>query len=156
MDTSTFIEVFSITFGLWLVLIPAMMLLSALGIKGGGIRHDFDKHSMFSLFLLMIVIAPLLEEIVFRIIPSAMLSKFTDDICWTMGVITSILFALLHGMAVSGNKLHVPIGQFFVGMMLWYIVRVYGFEWAFLSHAMFNGFAWAIIGIERSTREYLE
>lgn len=110
--------------------------LTAMGLKlqGQEISNVFLKSSGFSMFLLlimMVIIAPILEEFVFRHILYRGLGAKIGKI--SAAIITSLLFMLLH-FNIAGS-----IAFFGVGLYNCYLYDKYGYRAAVTNHFIFNG-----------------
>lgn len=84
------------------------------------------------------VLGPLMEEPLFRVLPSAALDELKPELkgqyVWGAAIPTSALFALAHGV----TKDAVPIYQFAGGFVHWKMVREGGFPSSFISHSTHN------------------
>ena len=96
-----------------------------------------------------IIAAPIIEEYLFRLMPSQMATKQGDrGLAWKTGIPTSILFSLLHNIKKDDNKKgfekysfdteHFSIPTFLSGLTFWYIQRQYGVDNAIISHMTNN------------------
>ena len=136
-------------FGFNLVLVG---VLSALGWKfflaseqnTKGIA-DLLKNPL-ELFFKVVVIAPLLEEVVFRGVPSLLLRRVwrvrnrqstSDAWYWTLVIASSLLFAIMHGINDQGT-IHLPLPQLVVGFVLWRTAINRGLRYSILMHATYN------------------
>lgn len=96
------------------------------------------KADQATLFFDMVIRDPLVEEFIFRALPSRTIAE-TDDSCrWDIGLPVSFIFALLHCRSETGFKSSVPLQQFMGGLYCWYLMRTKGFLHAFFAHAMMN------------------
>ena len=81
------------------------------------------------------VLAPLIEEFLFRLIPSKVFGSG-----WTPGLISSVVFAAGHNFVPNeGFSLtKIPINQFIGGMFCWYLMKEKGIDHALLAHSVNN------------------
>ena len=108
--------------------------------EGAGIR----------IYHVLCVRAPIIEEALFRIIPSYLSGGAGKR--WDVGIPTSALFALLHNLTAretpglgiplgAERKLAltwVPLPQFMMGCYFWYLMREHGALAALLTHSGAN------------------
>lgn len=101
-----------------------------------------------------IVMAPITEEMVFRALPSAIISEKgnvgrelifgTAGLGMTRrellaGVISSLIFGGVHNITAKGFDTNtIPASQTFVGIVSWYLQRKFGFFANTASHMMSN------------------
>jgi len=115
------------------------------------------------------VAGPIMEEVIFRILPAHLL--FKEGMQWVVGIPANFAFAAGHNIVpvgeevtrsiqlTDGHKLSldlVPLPQFMLGAYCWYVMKRYG-DWApILAHAINNqGFALSLVWGGRGTyREY--
>lgn len=74
-----------------------------------------------------VVIGPVIEETLFRLVPASVLGKR-----WSIGVLTSLLFASVHGLE------RVPVSQFLGGVFYWYLMKERGIDHSIFAHATNN------------------
>lgn len=108
--------------------------------------HQLAKIDVRYLLLLAVVGAPLLEESLFRGIPSAVLRAVAKrryhgfpqrcQFYWPIGAAAALLFAVLHG--AGSVTIHVPLPQLMVGMWSWHVVNTRGLRYSMLLHASYN------------------
>ena len=89
------------------------------------------------------VLAPVIEEALFRALPSAFIDENDKQHRWDIGIPTSLLFALVHNFKKeeSGELRFlkvVPINQFMGGLFYWYLMREKGYSHATMAHSMNN------------------
>lgn len=115
------------------------------------------------------VAGPIMEEVLFRIIPGHLL--FGEGMQWSVGIPANLAFAAIHNVIAEGEvstrsvqlsdrvKLSldlVPLPQFMLGAYCWYVMKRYG-DWApLVAHAINNqGLALSLVWGGRGTyREY--
>lgn len=92
------------------------------------------------------LIAVLVEEAIFRLIPYFLLGKNLKFLAyWTLGIVTSLLFSISHTNLKNGFEF--PLIQFSVGLYLWSLIRnEKGYKLAVISHFTFN-FTILLVGI---------
>lgn len=100
--------------------------------------------SLGRLSSLAIIEAPLLEEALFRAIPSALVNTFGNSSSTTnanlpAALVTSVLFAEFHNLGADKRK--IPLAQFLGGMTMWRIHRSKGYMHAVAGHALNNTLA---------------
>jgi hypothetical protein len=108
-----------------------------------------------------VVIAPPLEEIIFRGVPSAFCkNESSDDLNHLVvgtgnrgltrrevifGAVTSVIFGALHNVTGDGfDTSTIPVSQTFGGGFYWYLQRRFGIISNIASHTAFNGTVVAI------------
>lgn len=89
------------------------------------------------------VFVPVIEEALFRGLPSAFIDTNDTRRRWEIGIPTSLLFALVHNVSKEeSGKLQfiksVPINQFMGGLFYWYLMREKGYSHAVFAHSMNN------------------
>ena len=115
------------------------------------------------LFLLGGVLAPAVEEFLFRFLPSKAIDevaggRFKGKSIWLAGIATSVAFALAHNVtsaAVPGalqigegmffNPHYLPLPQLAVGLLNWHFMRKYGFGSAMFAHSVVNSSVFAML-----------
>lgn len=91
-----------------------------------------------------VVLAPPLEEALFRFLPSWILSHWTKDTSWGVGVPVSLAFAYTHNFQdIEPNKYtflkdKLPISHFMAGLYFWKLMRERGFSHATTAHGVGN------------------
>lgn len=104
------------------------------------------------LILTSVCTGPFVEEILTRLIPSALIDANTtnnDKYQWGVGIPTAVLFALMHNVSDVGGQKEtklkftslnefIPVPQFISGIFYWYMMREKGFNHAVLAHATQN------------------
>lgn len=142
------------TYGSLAVTLP----LGALGLPVGNaglseILKDPEKLAKLppfgQLMLKTSVVAPFVEELVFRAAPSALINLFSKSESTTtsrlgFGLATSALFAQAHN--IGAQKKSLPIPQFVGGMALWRINRSKGLINAAVAHGATNALIFSIAG----------
>jgi len=120
-------------------------------------------------FVLLAVVIPIVEELVFRWLPNALVSLVVwihsptarnrprgepRPMRWWLGIPVAVGFALLHNLtddpAVTGLELapgqtlsfeSLPLPQLALGLFLWNVVRRFGLRQAIFCHALHNAIA---------------
>jgi membrane protease YdiL (CAAX protease family) len=94
-----------------------------LGIKIGNAGADRIRKMMRETplwaFIVCVVLAPILEELACRWFPMLFGKSMT------IGVISSLIFALIHGLHDSKGNLIIPLPQFILGLVFWKVATVY-------------------------------
>ncbi len=80
--------------------------------------------------------SPVVEEVIFRALPSLIIKDAGN--AWTAGTISSGLFAAAHAYDRKTGNTSLPVQQFNLGMLTWWLQRNRGFKHAVLSHALNN------------------
>lgn len=117
---------------------------------GIGNRGDFEKYeftrkeNMVSRFLMYSGIAPIIEEGLFRFLPSILFPKRLGTL-WKVGIPTSAGFAASHNYNEDEEtkqwKLYtdtIPIYQFGFGILFWKLMRERGYLHALVGHSVVN------------------
>lgn len=100
-------------------------------------KLDYDA------FVEMVVKGPLVEEVLFRLLPSKFLTE-NGKVDWETGVPLAGAFAAMHNVVLQDDGTRkfstesIPIQQFISGLLYWYLMRKKGFSHAFLGHAAHN------------------
>lgn len=105
------------------------------GRKNMKARAQFiEKHPVAAAALVMGV-APVLEEFVFRKVPSDLLDERADNAKprWDVGTGINLGF-----MAMHTGKDGIPVPQFFLGQYAWRTQRELGYKYAVIAHATYN------------------
>lgn len=95
-------------------------------------------------FMEGVVLAPLIEEALFRLFPSWILSYWTKDTAWAVGVPISVTFAYAHNFQEEEQKKYtflkdkLPIPHFMAGLYFWMLMRERGFSHATTAHGVGN------------------
>ncbi|MEK7509293.1 MAG: CPBP family intramembrane glutamic endopeptidase [Patescibacteria group bacterium] len=107
-----------------------------------------------ALTTLAVIIAPTVEEIGFRLLPSLVVDRALGSdagVLWEVGVPTSILFAQAH--TKEGGRIEtLPLPQFIAGMFCWYLQRERGFSHALTAHAFNNAI---VLGIMMAGKHFV-
>ena len=142
---------------LWLSLF-AMVLLKLLNARFFMPSQDQAQDITLALgqpikfFLLAVLVAPVVEELIFRGIPGLLMRFATKPqtrarhIAWMVfGLASSLLFASMHGMQRIGTPPHqiitfqtLPLPQFLVGLWAWRVATQRGLQYSMLLHATYN------------------
>lgn len=125
----------------------ATMMVNTRPHNGKSRKFDFggDEVSAAS----AIIVAPIIEEVLFRAIPSAVINKIypkgVGKSMWSVGIPISYLFARAHrGEALDGGRDFIPVSQFVSGCFFWYLMRNRGFMHNLTAHAAHNALVEAI------------
>ncbi|MCL5409537.1 MAG: CPBP family intramembrane metalloprotease [Patescibacteria group bacterium] len=91
------------------------------------------------------VLAPIGEEFLFRLLPKTQWANNSDKMDWSVGIPTTILFALQHNIAVTLSPFrlnidrnHINLISFPLGAFLWDQLKTEGFYHAVLMHSAHN------------------
>lgn len=99
---------------------------------------DALRHaSVLRIAVLVGLVAPCLEEAVFRWLPATLLTLVgaSRRWAWPVGLASSASFALAHMPGAAGG---LPLGQFVGGLSLWSAQRRYGLVGSIALHGAFN------------------
>ena len=110
--------------------------------------EEMLKKAPIESYVRTVIVGPLMEEWIFRLIPSAFADRNTrrKDSFWELGIPVTAIFALIHNIEdikvgdKTTLKLHldsIPLNQFMSGLFFWHLMRQKGFNHAVLAH-MFN------------------
>jgi len=104
---------------------------------------DYLKAKPIELIIEGGVLLPVVEEAIFRALPSSLIDNKNKSHRWDIGIPTSLIFALAHNIGVDEFeelefKKSVPIAQFMGGLFYWYLMREKGYSHAVLAHSMNN------------------
>lgn len=123
----------------------------ATGLKVGnaGAKQIMEraKKAPFKTATNAVVVAPAIEELVFRAIPSTTADFLNPsdrgDKRWALGTLASIAFAAAHN--ISADEPHLPLPQFVGGLGFWYAQRRGGYNHATVTHAANNALPVALL-----------
>lgn len=115
--------------GFYTMILNYVMQLFGISILGQ-VKSASAGDKTFTLMIYAIVIAPLLEELVFRGYVFRNLEKYNLKLA---AVVSAFLFGIYHM-----NVVQIPFA-FLMGLLLAYIAYNYGFKWAVLFHMFNNG-----------------
>lgn len=96
------------------------------------------------------LITPLFEELGFRLWFNAFLPNDNKNY-WELGIPVSIFFAYLHNFKdtqyddIEFDSQYIPIPQFIMGCLFWYLIRQRGINHSILSHVQNNVVALTIL-----------
>lgn len=121
---------------------------TGLRINQGSKAHDntTDLLLNYPLFFYLAgsVVAPLFEEAVFRLLPSALLPKRLGTM-WEVGIPSAATFAVVHNLSFSESTKEpimnfdaVPAYQFIAGLLFWKLARERGYMHAVVAHSTYN------------------
>lgn len=150
--------------GLIGAMFPLTALINSFGIKSGnrtfekGEYEDYVNNHFLKMLIEGSIIAPALEEALFRLLPSSSLdllgkisSKLRPDprVFWPLGITQATLFGLAHNIqsgpdGSSRFARSLPLQQTTMGLSQWHMMREKGFGHAILCHGTFNTVALSI------------
>jgi membrane protease YdiL (CAAX protease family) len=137
------------------------VLLTLLGAKfflqstaqSQGVDQLLSRNPLFFVALAVIV-APVMEEAIFRGFPSLVMRAATRPessarhVVWLLfGLASSLLFAAMHGVKSNAAGMAsiafqtLPVPQLAVGLWAWHVATLRGLRYSMLLHATFNGLA---------------
>ena len=104
------------------------------------------------LFFAAVIVAPLLEELIFRGIPMLLMRLSTKAetrarfVFWIVfGIASAVLFSSMHGLKQVGVPPHLrtvfqtlPLPQLVLGLWLWRVATQRGLQYSMLLHGTFN------------------
>ncbi len=110
------------------------------------------RGNLLGFFALAVVIFPVMEEAIFRGLPSLLMRLTTKPetrarlVLWLLfGLASSLLFASLHGLKQIGAPTHesfvfqtLPVPQLLMGLWAWRVATLRGLRYSMLLHATFN------------------
>ncbi len=147
MKTSRFISIMTTICILGFVpFLPFFFMLNHFTGDMGG--PDLESMSLISQFIFAVVIVPLLETLLFQLLPISLLRKFTGFSSGTVIIISSMLFGLQH----CYSPMYILHG-FLIGLVLAYSYIVYenrenSSYWVVCSiHSLRNCFSLVIINL---------
>jgi membrane protease YdiL (CAAX protease family) len=97
--------------------------------------------------LMTCVAAPILEEVVFRALPSSLLDQRGEHgLSWSAGIPISLMFTLAHNIVPDKSKplnlsfdaSSISIPTFAAGLVFWYLQRTAGVDAAIVAHMANN------------------
>ncbi|WP_293911504.1 CPBP family intramembrane glutamic endopeptidase [Deinococcus sp.] len=105
--------------------------------------HRLHKARSFSSELIYgVLIAPLLEEALFRGFPIALMRwARAQHYTWVIGTLSSVGFALMH---TSGSGFHFPLIQFLFGLTAWRMATRRGLRHSIFLH-FFNNLSFMLL-----------
>jgi membrane protease YdiL (CAAX protease family) len=139
--------IYVLGFNLVLTLLLYMMNLSFF-MPSSGNTQGLERLSKNPLLLLVlgVIVAPLIEELLFRGVPFVLFravqrwngwgEKGRQTLCWTLGGMAAVLFAVAHG--IEGTKVHLPLPQLVLGLWSWHVINQRGLRYSILLHATYN------------------
>ena len=89
------------------------------------------------------VLCSVVEETLFRLLPSSFIDRNSKSHRWDIGIPMSAIFALMHNIEEVGFKEDkvevkfakpVPVSLFMAGLFFWYLMRERGYSHAVLAH----------------------
>lgn len=144
----TILLLFSFSVAFFLLIIIGMLTTMGIINQGEHVFDDlFEKNSVFEVFLFASIIAPVIEELIFR----GPLIFFKNSKFFKFAFYGfTLLFGYVHifNFEISTNVLlFSPIlvaPQIYLGLVLGYMRVRFGLIWAMLMHAVYNGILVAI------------
>jgi hypothetical protein len=113
--------------------------------------YEKDPSQSGDIFLNVGIVGPIVEEMMFRVLPSLMTQS--PGMQWQVGIPFNVIYALMHSVVPedASAKLsvpisathkisldHLPISQFMLGAFCWYCARSYGTLAPILTHTLNN------------------
>ena len=100
---------------------------------------QIPRRKMFGYLAYLAVGAPLFEEGLFRALPSGVAASLgAEGTAWPTGLGTSLAFAAIHRKNDKTGETTLPIEQFNLGLLTWWLQRNRGYSHAVLSHTLNN------------------
>lgn len=126
-------------------IITVKVMKAAFGVESGnaGMTQKMIEKLLKNparMWALLTVIAPTVEEALFRYLPAALFGN-----SWLVGSISAGLFASAHGL----KKL--PLPQFIGGIWFWYLMKHRGISHAVIAHAVNNNTAAVMMILTKMT-----
>ncbi len=109
------------------------------GLAGGKLRKMLHEQPIATV-LQGCIGAPITEEVLFRMIPSEyMAGNGGAGVSWTVGTLSSAVFALMHNLRQHPNgqvtfEKGIPLQQFMTGLVCWHLMRTRGIDHAIVGH----------------------
>ncbi len=129
-----------VTLSLALFYVTKWIIQDFLGIKignaGAELISKMLRETPLWAFFLCVFIGPILEEVAFRWLPILLFGK-----SMIVGVIISLIFALIHGLHDKKGNFILPLPQFILGLVFWNVATTHGLSSAILVHGLFNAVA---------------
>lgn len=115
------------------------------GNKASGEHNTWAANTGTLIFSLLttVPIAVLIEEFFFRFLAYKLLVFGKNDF-WVIGIISSALFAWIHGFVGASSSYGFPTPQLILGLYLWRYIPS-GFRTVFWIHIFYNLFAVALV-----------
>lgn len=140
------------TLGTWIFNVAIGYFADRIGVDHGGHAADGDlyaeqlQESPVQLYLRDNIAIPVVEEAIFRLLPSAFFSDEVDplNMRWGTGIASATLFAAVHNFSkpeADRITLHldsIPVEQFVLGVYCWHAQRRGGFRHAAGAHVLYN------------------
>lgn len=108
--------------------------------------ESLSRLGPLQLVLIAVVVAPVLEETLFRGLPFWVWRTVAarlplrdgrrEMIGWIIGGATAICFALAHG--IGSHTIHLPLPQLLMGFWLWHVINRRGMRYSILLHGVYN------------------
>ena len=105
---------------------------------------DLVLNKPIQAFAEAVVLTPPTEEALFRLLPSLVISRWTNETAWGVGVPISLAFAYTHNFQEVEPKKYeflkekLPISHFMSGLYFWMMMRERGFSHATTAHGVGN------------------
>jgi membrane protease YdiL (CAAX protease family) len=137
LDRFTVMRLIGLTSIIYACGVPIRLLLYTSGfISEPSLAGPGSWGSMVELAFTGLVLAPLIEELIFRLVPYLLYRSFFSTRKYTfaiLGFISATVFAATHL-----TQAPLPVTQFAFGILAWQAVDRYGYRAAVLSHAFYN------------------
>jgi len=100
---------------------------------------NLPRRKVFGAILSVVITYPAIEEGIFRAAPSAAANFLgVEGTNWALGAGTSAAFASIHGFKTKTGETMLPLPQFTLGMITWWLQRNRGYSHALLAHSVNN------------------
>ena len=133
---------------LWLSVLLSSLHLTALMASQENAKGLTDLEKMSPILLLgaAVLLAPCIEESLFRGLPFLVLRLVGGTLdperlraqwlYWPIGTAAALIFAIAHG--AGDHTLHVPLPQLMLGLWSWHVINTRGLRYSILLHGTYN------------------